>query len=451
MAGLLDDPIAALAAQIRAQYGGSGTGSGNWDDAGYDRAMELAQLLAKQGITNLSDLALKTTPYDEASLQALNAGRGGFDSNGNRTVPDLTLDEANAAGGRQQLQIGDKSVGFLGDYNNDGSYGSNASDFLQGKGDESLLGWSARGDGNTSYRVVTDPSTGQVSIAPGWNSSSDADTARKLAIAAAVIAGGAYGASAMGGAGAGAGTGLGAAEGAAFASPELVGGAFGTGAQLGTAEYAAMAGAGAGGAGGYVSPELVGGSFGPGSAQLGTAEYAAGGIGTLGNTLPAAPGQVAALEPVGQFVAPSLAPASYVPTMAELGAGGGLLNGLSNLRGADVARAGVGLLGAVSGAQGTDPTSNKDPRLTNYLFENNGGGLLGEIDRLYRSMPASGQNATMQQAQQAQRGLINSPEVQAGLLGMGRSGVGLLGRPVAGNPFANAAVGGQQRSPWFYG
>lgn len=190
----------ALAAQLRAQYDTGAGGSGSWDDAGYDRAVELADLLMKQGITSLGQLSLVDKAYqvegnvpiqekypgayqqrvmvDEVSGQSANQW---FDANGNPiqgAFVDDSTGETYVTGtvdktGRQ-LQIGDQAVGYLGDYNNDGTYGNKSSEYLTGRGDENLLGWSARGDGNTSYRVVTDPNTGKLYITPGWNSSSDA-------------------------------------------------------------------------------------------------------------------------------------------------------------------------------------------------------------------------------------------------------------------------------------
>lgn len=420
MAGLLDDPIAALAAQIRAQYNTGQGGSGSWDDAGYDRAMELAQLLSKQGITNLSDLALVNTPYDEASAAEYNrVNATGADMNGYPISPGLSLEDLNASGGRKQLQVGDKAVGYLGDFNNDGTYGSNAGEFLQGKGDEALLGWSARGDGNTSYRVVTDPNTGQVSIAPGWNSSSDAAKARELAIATAAIVGGAYGMSAMGGAGAGAGASSGGL----------------TGVDAAMADYAASGGGA--------------GLFGGGGA-------AAGGIGTLG-ALPEVPGQVASMSTMGQFTMPELASAAYVPTMGELGAGAGLLSaagkgagaasGAANALGGygDLAKLGITALGAYEGYQGNDPTTSTnvrtlDPRIDSKVFGT--GGLLSNADEQFQRNKATGQNDTMRQSQEWLRGMLSSPEAQQGLANMYGSSQGLLRAPVAGNPFMNFKFGG---------
>jgi hypothetical protein len=168
MAGLPVSPRDALAAQIRAQYGTSGTGSGSWDDAGYDRAGELADLLIKAGVTDLGELS-----FQDLRGQTWGAG---MDDQGNATAGEWS----EGVLGRQ-LMIGDKAVGYLGDYNNDGTFGSKSQDTLKGIGDEALLGWSARGDGNTSYRVITDPNTGKLVIAPGWNSSSDASDFQKAA------------------------------------------------------------------------------------------------------------------------------------------------------------------------------------------------------------------------------------------------------------------------------
>lgn len=113
----------ALAAQIRATYGG------DWDAEGVDRAAELADLMYAKGITKLGDIQLVDTD------------------------------------GGQQLVMDGKNYGFLGDYNNDGSFGSKASDYLQ---DSNRIAWSARGNGNVSYTVGTNPETGKTEIRPNW-------------------------------------------------------------------------------------------------------------------------------------------------------------------------------------------------------------------------------------------------------------------------------------------
>jgi len=237
MAGLPVSPRDALAAQIRAQYGTSGTGSGSWDDAGYDRAGELADLLIKAGVTDLGELS-----FQDLRGQTWGAG---MDDQGNATAGEWS----EGVLGRQ-LMIGDKAVGYLGDYNNDGTFGSKSQDTLKGIGDEALLGWSARGDGNTSYRVITDPNTGKLVIAPGWNSSSDAADFQKAAKFYALTA--AAGAGITAAAGVGAGTGGGAVNlgmgGATAGDFGMMVGADGlaTYGGVGAAEAAGAAAAGAG-------------------------------------------------------------------------------------------------------------------------------------------------------------------------------------------------------------
>jgi hypothetical protein len=274
MAGLPVSPRDALAAQIRAQYGTSGTGSGSWDDAGYDRAGELADLLIKAGVTDLGELSFQdyTRTGMSASLSELIA-KGAYqehvtDGFGNTSSQwyykdgtplqlfggedggeNYGADQDPRFAGRQ-LKIGDKAVGYLGDYNNDGTYGNKAQDVLTGIGDEALLGWSARGSGNTSYRVITDPNTGKLVISPGWNSSSDADDFQKAAKFYALTA--AAGAGITAAAGVGAGTGGGAVNlgmgGATAGDFGMMVGADGlaTYGGVGAAEAAGAAAAGAG-------------------------------------------------------------------------------------------------------------------------------------------------------------------------------------------------------------
>jgi hypothetical protein len=231
----------ALAAALRAQYNTGAGGSGSWDDAGYDRAKELADLMVKAGVTNLGDLSFKNLEGDIWSA--------GMDDQGNALPGEWSTGTLG-----RQLMIGDKAVGYLGDYNNDGTYGSKAGDVLQGIGDEALLGWSARGDGNTSYRVITDPTTGKLVIAPGWNSSSDASDFRK----AGVFLGGA----ALGGGGI-SGSLAGAAGLTGGAGAALSGAATGAGLNMATTqkidENTLKAGA-IGGLGGYLG-HAAGGMF----------------------------------------------------------------------------------------------------------------------------------------------------------------------------------------------
>lgn len=163
-------PVATnpLAEQIRNLYGNRG----DWNYGGIDRAAELADLLQKQGITDVSKIALQKGTRQEQQFS------GGED--GQMNAVDLPAN---------QVLFGDKRIGFAGDYNNDNTYGTNAGSYLQG---DNTLGWSARGHGNVTYKVGTD-AQGNNYLMPEWGSSSDMKDVRDAAKAAAVIAAMAYG------------------------------------------------------------------------------------------------------------------------------------------------------------------------------------------------------------------------------------------------------------------
>jgi len=188
-----EQALQALTAQIRALYGSRG----DWSQGGIDRAQELATLLLNRGITDVSQIGL---------------------DNG-------------------QATFGDKRIGFAGDYNNDNTYGSKVSDQLQ---DGNRIGWSARGDGNVSYKVGTD-AQGQNYLTPEWGSSSDMGKVRNALKAAAAMAAMYYGLPMLGGeaaaAGAGSTVGLTGAEAAAMgafdAAATGAGGLLGSGQRLG--------------------------------------------------------------------------------------------------------------------------------------------------------------------------------------------------------------------------
>lgn len=346
----LQSPRDSLAAQLRAQYNTGAGGSGSWDDAGYDRAKELADLMVKAGVTNLGDLSFKkyTIGNVSAPLSELVA-KGAYqdtsiDGFGNTTsqwyYKDGTplqlfggedggevygFDQDLEATGRQ-LMIGDKAVGYLGDYNNDGTFGNKADTILHGVGDEALLGWSARGRGNTSYRVVTDPTTGKLVITPGWNSSSDAADFRKAGI---FLAGAALGGAGISGSLAGAAGLAGTSGGAA-----LSGAATGAGLNMATTqkidENTLKAGAigGLGGYLGYVGGDLVS-SLTPGN--TGADSLIGGGTDVIldaaGNPVPL---NMAAIEsglgtPGYGFNASAATSGLYDP--AVIGSGAGLMYG----------------------------------------------------------------------------------------------------------------------------
>jgi hypothetical protein len=140
-----EQTLKKLTAQIKELYGDKG----DWNQGGIDRAAELATLLLNQGVTDVSQIKIE----------------GG------------------------QAIFGDKRIGFAGDYNNDDTYGSKASDQLQ---NGNIIGWSARGDGNVTYRIETDEQ-GNSYLTPEWGSSSDMKKVRNTLKAAAAIAAMYYG------------------------------------------------------------------------------------------------------------------------------------------------------------------------------------------------------------------------------------------------------------------
>lgn len=144
----------SLRDQILAKWGSMG----GWNSGGIDRAQELADLLGKQGISSLGDISLNHVPVMGTEP---NGGAVGEGSDGSVIDTPTTAD---------QWTLGGKTLGYLGDYNNDGSFGNKSSPYAQ-TGD--LIGWSARGPGNTGYNLSQAPD-GSYYIAPHTGSSSDA-------------------------------------------------------------------------------------------------------------------------------------------------------------------------------------------------------------------------------------------------------------------------------------
>lgn len=189
-----------LEAYIRANYGGE------WDAGGFNQANAFAQLLANAGIT-VDDLArgmsiVDTTDYSQlrqdpttGDWYTIGSGDVGWGTDQWVAPQQAYL--------QRQLRIGDKTVGFLGDYNNDGTYGTNASQYLQ---PADRLMWSAQGHGNTGVHLVQNPD-GTVTPSAAWGSSSDADKIRTALMVVGGVLGAGYGAQALaGGAAGGAGS-----------------------------------------------------------------------------------------------------------------------------------------------------------------------------------------------------------------------------------------------------
>lgn len=307
----------ALRDQILAQWGNMG----EWSAGGVDRAQELADYLAKAGITDLSQLSIKETP-DAFTTQ------GGIDSSGN------PLNQSTQAG--RQLMVGDKALGYLGNYNLDGSIGGNEGQYLQ---DNERLGWSARGEGNVSYNVVNTPNG--PAVVPAWGSSSDADTVRDLIKGGLMVGGIAYGANALagaGGAGAGSTVGMTGAEAA-------------TG-MLGTEGLTASQAGGLLGGGSTVG--MTGAEAASAAGGLGQGS----GIGTLASEA-ATYSALPTVSPIGQTAGVTLADigvgsALTTPTIASQGMQWGQM-----LK--DYGPLVTSVLGAASGARDQTQSASKEP------------------------------------------------------------------------------------------
>lgn len=130
--------------------------------------------------------------------------------------------------------------------------------------------------------------------------------------------------------------------------------------------------------------------------------------------------------------------------VANSSIGSGLLNGVKSA--ADLVGGGsnlAGLIGAVAGgASGGGNTtattqSQIDPRMAQYLYGTGYGdtnSLLGAAQQYYQQNK-SGLNDTMQQGLDMQRAALQDPAYGQAFTQMRSLGTGLMGHPVAGNPF----------------
>lgn len=407
-----------LAEQIRALYGTRG----DWNQGGIDRAQELADLLMKAGVTDVSQLKLLNNMRQE--MQSL-----GAESDGATTLVETPIN---------QVQFGDRTLGFVGDYNNDNTFGNKASDYLQ---EGNVLGWSARGKGNVKYRVGTD-AQGNNYLTPEWGSSSDMADVRNILKVAAIAAGMHYGLPMLGGetaaaAGAGgAGGGLlgggGSALGQAGLSTtlgtplaELTAGGLLTGAGAPALLSEAAIGAGLTGgltaAGSAAAPYVM--SSADKAAMLGNAGYGPGMSGA----------QTAAFDgTLGVTGSTTLAKLASDAAGAFSGAtAGSLLKSALPIAGA--------VLGGTSGGKTATATTTKDmdPRLANYVYGPDGtGGLLGSATKLFNDqMATGGLNELQRQGIDMQKNYLMNPAYAQGYTNMMNVGQGLLSGGVAGNPF----------------
>jgi hypothetical protein len=251
----------------------------------------------------------------------------------------------------------------------------------------------------------------------------------------------------------------GALAAAAYGAYGLLGGGSGAGAATGATGTGAGAGAGAAAGAGELTTLANGVTFGapgagsaafalPGAAasggsvlSLGAPTVGFGGAAGLGGlaggsaafALPAATG--------GGGLLASLGTAGKV-----LGNVGSAIGGLSSAVGGagNLAALAGGVLGATQGGKDTTATTTNqiDPRMAQYLYGSGYGdkqSLLGAAQDWWKNNQ-SGMNANMTQGLDMLKSLYTSPGYSQGYTQMRDVGQGLLGRPIAGNPFTQGGL-----------
>lgn len=438
--------MTSLEQQIRSLWGNRG----DWNQGGIDRAAELARLFEANGISDVSQLGLGDVTRPRFVSRQVGGGTG-QDAAFENDVEDTQF---------RQLLSGDRRLGFLGNVNSDNGLSKvGEQDYIGDMGLGDLLGWSSAGHGNVSYLAGTDPKTGQFYVRPQWGSSSDAGTAQDIVKGIATVLGagylgGAFGAEGAGGAAGAAG--MSPAEQAAFLEANMGAGAPGAG-------WGSAAGGAGGGAG--LTPWEVTDDFGlqfinaggpeavnplsnvkfdlsfadPAAANFGADPFATlganaggAGFGGLGSNTLLGMGGMADMSPVS------------LGGLSGLGAleGAGVWDSIKNAIPSGLGNVVAPLLGAVAGAQGSDPQTQTnqrklDPRLDAVMFGQNGqGGLLSRVMDFVNNNP-TGMNADMTAASNNQRALLNDPRVWGGLSNVYTQSQDLLNQPVARNPFAN--------------
>jgi hypothetical protein len=137
--------------------------------------------------------------------------------------------------------------------------------------------------------------------------------------------------------------------------------------------------------------------------------------------------------------------------------GGSILDSLKNLGGSVVdkftsdpnaAKNWAGLIGGIAGAteggksQTATTQSQIDPRMAQYLYGSGYGdkqSMLGAAQDWWENNQ-SGMNANMTQGLDMLKSLYTSPGYSQGYTQMRDVGQGLLGRPIAGNPFTQGGL-----------
>jgi hypothetical protein len=140
---------------------------GNWDIKGIDRANELAGILTKNGITDLSQLKLNSEQYQQM--------------NGTGDNPADPTTET-----RNWMTYGDKTFGTLAREGWD-TTAKRPMSMTDNEGDD-ILARSVAGKGAVTYHITNGPD-GKPRIAPRWESSGSEDAIKKAAMLAALVTG----------------------------------------------------------------------------------------------------------------------------------------------------------------------------------------------------------------------------------------------------------------------
>ena len=103
------------------------------------------------------------------------------------------------------------------------------------------------------------------------------------------------------------------------------------------------------------------------------------------------------------------------------------------------------VVGGLFGGSGSESKSNEiDPRLAPFIYGKDGkGGLLGDVQNLYRQqMAQGGLNDLQRSGMESQRQVYASPQYTQGYDAMRSMSMGLMGGGVARNPFNSGSMGG---------
>lgn len=370
--------ISTLRQQILARFGSTG----DWNQGNIDRAQELAQLFVANGVTDLSQVNLAKVQEQVANpnpLGYIEGEGGGTYSDGMATTRD-----------RYQLNVGDRALGFLGDYNKDGTVskvGVNPYLDTPDSGEGGSLGWASTGKGAVTY-VADQDANGNMTIRPEWASTSDMGDIRNVAkmIAAAAGMGYAYNNGMFPGmdnmAGGGVDVGMGAGGGATDA--------------IGTLGSLPNVSAGSMPLAGLPSASM---------AELGIV----GNVPSLGaaTTAMSAP---SFLGRVGDFLSE---PRNLLSTVGAIGS---IVEGRRN-----------------SGPQTSTSSTQRtfDPQVSQALFGTGGtGGLIGDATAyLNRAKSNNYSNPQMDMARTKLTGLISDPNVWNSLYQIGGTGVAMTKNP----------------------